>query len=1489
MNDYDSINSVFNLNGIMQGIDEDFADKLNYFIENDYSLESRYDYFSCGYANNILQACGLKPDIEIVITQSGMKKILGQKAGKKDNAHDLTPIEVLRLPQLIQKPILVITGNTADTRLVFVEIPRRGRKMFAVIDLSIDLFLGKQKAYNLIASVYSQENYKVVEKIISANATNNVWYYDSTKIKSWLSEAGQLQLLPTITTNSMFSEKDFSDTANVENSFENTKQNLQGTETLGSIRTEAAPHKTITAYKLMRLVDGKLYPLYIDRSEPVELGVWYNADSVSKKTLESLKFGYHLIDLKTEEIIDSRLCKPTIGDVKFAAANGQRWFYIVQQKTKIGYKNVGIAESKGKETVKNDFALRPGWHCGSLPVMNQIGKGTNRNLRDDNFVWTEISISANIDYNAEAQANGGELYYIPRDGYYTMCTNANKKKAQADKMNWYIAGAIRINRIISDSEARQIIDRYNRLHRTNIKYDYPRESGKMFNADTMSLEGLDGANDFYALFSTDNDLLVDFGRGLNLRDVKKKATAYMQEHNIQSAFIEITDFDGDIKDTIDIDLGLQGTKKADSKADDFFMEIKISKNSLPNSSELQAATGSLRGFLRAARAFPHISGTATTPRVLTANLNKKIEPIKVFEEKIRNWDNEPITDSAFFVLYVLSKLPPKEISRFGSYYVVDEIGGYYRVRFSLTHNAKAPNFLTKPEPYKFGITFVSKNKGNSFVAHPDVFYKEHVYYTESVTSDILRNILQGIVNVLKGGYYTVSCNKELYSPTKEKYIEHFGENYEKVASNATDQSAPLSGTKIAYDYERESGKMFNADTMSLEGIFHYDGLKTPNEIYEALSEHTQWSNGAYNLISALESYYGGELIATSQGAKHAIETGLVPIPATAGRGVEYHHLAFQNSNGEYWVESVPFEDAANLENMGILFGLQGTKKADMKSANLRLHNAEPSVEALFGRKSSLLGSSNNTFSQIDIDEAKLEKNTQSAKNNLKKYQNGDYKPFDIPLKKLKLESLGRVLLWLRRLFKMIYHGQSSYNYYITPKGLLNFRISNHNANPKNFKANNADFNISVYVALFEHKCPDADVEYTEYRYSKEDYEAYAEKIIDAIINGFGHALETGEFVDCSGYAKVIEHKKAVQPTDQSAPLSGTKIAYDYSRESGKMFNADTMSLEGCGELSIVEKANLIKFLPPISLNEEEHITQKEAEAIIENLAVGTNKYDGIKVLWVKNTIGKILRHKGFDTSLLIPKLKVVFDNSVPMLSELELLKDGHKTHPNFKGYHHYVGKIEFESREYYVRFTLQEINTRRKDIIPNQFHSTYISDIKITNACVNTGTTPATANIGDNYVDTKLVDFFKRAKEIEEKNTPDQSTPLSGSDTPLNERREAAKVLEYILKQCFGEYYLQQHPNKAMVIGDYIHINSWIKGTMHDVFENYFNQHGIRDAIELQYEYIDEYNYSIKDGCFDKVKQAVGYREPTPDNRLKLLKIKAKAVKAKLELMKIEN
>lgn len=177
------------------------------------------------------------------------------------------------------------------------------------------------------------------------------------------------------------------------------------------------------------------------------------------------------------------------------------------------------------------------------------------------------------------------------------------------------------------------------------------------------------------------------------------------------------------------------------------------------------------------------------------------------------------------------------------------------------------------------------------------------------------------------------------------------------------------------------------------------------------------------------------------------------------------------------------------------------------------------------------------------------------------------------------------------------------------------------------------------------------------------------------------------------------------------------------------------------------RASMIMKLPAISLDKMTPLTKKQAEAVVMKLEKGENKYDGRKTTWVISSIGKIIGHKGFDNSLLIPKLKEVYDNSIYLMSEPEIRKDGHKEHNNFVGYHHYVGKITFDGTEYYVRLTLQEVKTRKKDFIPNQLHSTFVSDIEIysTNNRVNTGNTPATANVDAKYVDAKLEQFFENA------------------------------------------------------------------------------------------------------------------------------------------------
>lgn len=300
-----------------------------------------------------------------------------------------------------------------------------------------------------------------------------------------------------------------------------------------SLREKPAPKKTQKVYKLMRLgEDGKLYPLFIGSGAEVELGKWYDAESPKLQDLTSLSsndyvgtrtvtingvdvkekynYGAYIVNNETGEAMSladfkakyskefAKMGKnPNKKAVNWATDNGYRWIKIEEKKqgqSRYGgearsYYNYGINGSGGVTT----FAMRPGWHAGSLPTMRQIGKGSGKNLRDDTFVWVEGEIPADIDYNEEAQKNADKDIpdHIPTDGYYLKATNANKEASQADRVGWYVAGAFKANRIMSDKEARNIIDEWNAAHQDEekVEYDWKRESGKDFNAETMSLDG----------------------------------------------------------------------------------------------------------------------------------------------------------------------------------------------------------------------------------------------------------------------------------------------------------------------------------------------------------------------------------------------------------------------------------------------------------------------------------------------------------------------------------------------------------------------------------------------------------------------------------------------------------------------------------------------------------------------------------------------------------------------------------------------------------------------------------------------------------------------------------------------------------------------------------------------------------------------------------------------------------------------------------------
>ena len=341
-----------------------------------------------------------------------------------------------------------------------------------------------------------------------------------------------------------------------------------------SLRTEPAPNKTIKVYKLMRLgEDGKLYPLFIGNTEEIVPGTWYNADSPALKDLKSLPadtynstytatvdgvkikkeytYASYLVNNETGEAIpisqfiedrkkegDERFSKmkgiPNADAIRWATENGYRWIKVEDngnKQTRYGgdtksFYNYGIngAGSVGK------FAMRPGWHAGSLPTMRQIGKGSKKNLRDDTFVWVEGEIPADIDYNEEASKNQDRDIpdRIPKDGYYMKATNADKTKSQAGSVGWYVAGAFKANRVISDDEARTVIDKFNTDHEgqlnDKVEYDYEREGGIPFGAeDAKKVNERLGAN----VPETTDDI---FSRAEEIRD-NERARASLRNNS----------------------------------------------------------------------------------------------------------------------------------------------------------------------------------------------------------------------------------------------------------------------------------------------------------------------------------------------------------------------------------------------------------------------------------------------------------------------------------------------------------------------------------------------------------------------------------------------------------------------------------------------------------------------------------------------------------------------------------------------------------------------------------------------------------------------------------------------------------------------------------------------------------------------------------------------------------------------------------------------
>ncbi len=189
-----------------------------------------------------------------------------------------------------------------------------------------------------------------------------------------------------------------------------------------ALRTRPAPENTITAYKLFRVDQdrpGNLYPLFVDAQKSVPMGAWIDAE-------------------------EGPMAKPT--------KTGR-----MQVKSELG-----------------TLAFRPGWHAGDAPCMYQVGLGKmqkkrvngeeiwQRETRADNHVWAEVSLAADVSYQAEADRNGinartgnfvnrdADIKRIPEDGFYRYKTSPTMRG------KWIISGSMKVNRVLTDKEVEAI-------------------------------------------------------------------------------------------------------------------------------------------------------------------------------------------------------------------------------------------------------------------------------------------------------------------------------------------------------------------------------------------------------------------------------------------------------------------------------------------------------------------------------------------------------------------------------------------------------------------------------------------------------------------------------------------------------------------------------------------------------------------------------------------------------------------------------------------------------------------------------------------------------------------------------------------------------------------------------------------------------------------------------------------------------------------------
>lgn len=217
------------------------------------------------------------------------------------------------------------------------------------------------------------------------------------------------------------------------------------------------------AYKVFRVIDGKLYPPMVanPNGEDTPIGVWLEAEegafaglsktgrkqvkAIGGKTL-SYRPGWHLGDAPRASQFDRSFS-----------------WKVVDEPT-----NLSVVEKSYKKykTFINDGATLG--NVGKIFYVQDIDAylqiiNDNAPYFPYDFVWAECDYIADIDYQEEAMSYGynkngnfehakAGLPKVPQNGSYRYRTNP-----RPDTVPWVISGAIKVRRLIDDYEVNEIL------------------------------------------------------------------------------------------------------------------------------------------------------------------------------------------------------------------------------------------------------------------------------------------------------------------------------------------------------------------------------------------------------------------------------------------------------------------------------------------------------------------------------------------------------------------------------------------------------------------------------------------------------------------------------------------------------------------------------------------------------------------------------------------------------------------------------------------------------------------------------------------------------------------------------------------------------------------------------------------------------------------------------------------------------------------------